>query len=111
MFDFKNIGKLMDQAKKLQEQLKERQAALAKQTVVGKAGGGSISIEATCQYQALHIHLEPSFHQEDLVVQQDLIKAAFNDTTRRIEEVISGTMSDLASQMPSQDMNQLEDKE
>lgn len=44
-------------------------------------------------------------------MQQDLIKAAFNDTTRRIEEVIQGTMSDLATQLPPQDMNQLEDKE
>lgn len=101
MFDFKNLGKLVDQAKQLQEQLKEKQALLGKEIVVGQAGGNIVSIESTCRYQALSVRLEPSFYDEDNATQQELIKTAFNDTTRKIEEKIQGSMSELAAQLPT----------
>lgn len=97
--DFKNIGKLMQQAKKMQEQLKEKQAALAKQTVTGTAGGGVVSIVQTCRYQVLEVKLDPSFSGEDITIQQDLIKAAMNDATRKIEEALQSNMSEITSQL------------
>jgi DNA-binding YbaB/EbfC family protein len=101
MFDFKNFGKIMDQAKKLQAQLKEKQDLLGKEIVVGQAGGNIVSIESTCRYQVLRVTLDPAFSNEDTATQQELIKIAFNDTTRKIEEKIQGSMSDLAAQLPS----------
>ena len=99
MIDLKNIGQFMEQAKKIQEQLKEKQSALAKQTVVGNAGGGLVAIKLTCQYDALEVTLDKAFANEGQVVQQDLIKAAINDGVRKIHEILQHSMSDLTSQL------------
>jgi nucleoid-associated protein EbfC len=109
MIDLKNIGKFMEQAKKIQEQLKEKQSMLAKQTVIGNAGGGLITIKLTCQYDALEVILDPAFTNEDRIVQQDLIKAALNDGMRKIQEVLQNSMSDLTSQLPTPDQLNLEE--
>lgn len=96
--DLKNIGKFMEQAKKMQDQMKEKQEALAKQTVIGSSGGGIVTIEQTCRYQTLSVTLDPAFSSEERAIQQDLIKAAMNDAARKIEETLQGSMSELASQ-------------
>lgn len=96
--DFKNIGKFMEQAKKMQDQMKEKQEALAKQTVIGSSGGGIVTIEQTCRYQTLNVTLDPAFSSEERAIQQDLIKAAMNDAARKVEEAIQSNMSELTSQ-------------
>lgn len=100
MIDLKDIGQFMEQAKKIQEQLKEKQDALSKQTVVGQAGGGLIKIKLTCQYQTLEVNLDDAFLKEEKFIQEDLIKAAINDSARKVEEILKSNMSDLASLLP-----------
>ncbi len=99
MIDLKNIGQFMAQAKKMQEQLKENQEALAKKTVIGTSGGGMVTIEATCRYQFIKVTLDPAFSNEEIPIQEDLIKAALNDATRKIEALLQSSMSDITSQL------------
>lgn len=100
MIDLKNIGQFMEQAKKIQEQLKEKQSLLAKQVVTGQAGGGLIKITLSCRYDNPEVTLDPTFHNEELAVQRDLIKAALNDVLTKAQEALQSSMSDLASQLP-----------
>lgn len=97
--DLKNIGQFIEQAKKMQGQLKEKQEALAKQTVTGDAGGGMVKIVKTCQYETMSVSLDPGFSSEEVAIQQDLIKAASNDADRKIKEMLQNSMSDLTSQL------------
>lgn len=97
--DLKNIGQFMAQAKKMQEQLKEKQEALAKRTVIGRSGGGVVQIEQSCRYETRKVTLDPAFANEELAIQEDLIKAAMNDAARKIEETLQSSMSDITSQL------------
>lgn len=108
--DLKNIGQFIEQAKKMQAQLKEKQQTLAKQTVTGDAGGGMVKIVKTGQYETVSVSLDPGFASEETAIQQDLIKAASNDADRKIKEMLQDSMSDLTSQLSLPD-DLLKDKE
>jgi DNA-binding YbaB/EbfC family protein len=97
--DLQNISQFMEQAKKIQEQLKQKQALLSEKRVVGKAGGGSIEVEINCEYVAEQVKLQDDFRKEELPVMQELIKAAFNDATRKVTETVRNTMTEITSQM------------
>ena len=55
-----NIAKLMKQAQQMQAGLAAKQEELANQTVEASAGGGKVTVTATCAGDVLSIKIDPS---------------------------------------------------
>ncbi len=80
-----NIAQLMQQAQKMQENMQRAQEELAKLEVTGNAGGGMVSITLTGAKECRKVRIDPSV-LADPEMAEDLIAAAFNDASNKIDE-------------------------
>ena len=95
----KGIGQLMKQAQAMQENMQKLQRELAEEEVEGQAGGGMVRIVGTCKYEIRRVSIEPELLGDDKDLLEDLIAAAMNDLTRKIEETVQTRMQSLTGGM------------
>lgn len=93
----KGLGNLMKQAQAMQENLRKAQEQLASLEVTGSAGGGMVSVIMTCRYDVRRVTIDPSLLQDDKEVLEDLVAAAMNDATRKVEKTTQEKMSGLTA--------------
>ena len=79
-----NIAQLMQQAQKMQENLQKAQEELAKLEVTGSAGGGMVNVTLTGAKECRKVRIDPSILSDQEMV-EDLIAAAFNDASNKID--------------------------
>jgi hypothetical protein len=89
----KNMQQIMKQAQKMQEQLQKQ---MAEMSVEGSSGGGMVSVKMNGLKQVLGIKIEPdAISPGDMEMLQDLIVAAFNEATRKVDNELSGQIGNL----------------
>ena len=79
-----NIAQLMQQAQKMQENMQRAQEELANLEVTGSAGGGMVSVTLTGAKECRRVRIDPSV-LSDPEMAEDLIAAAFNDASNKID--------------------------
>jgi hypothetical protein len=94
------LAGLMQQAQKMQENMKRLQDELAQVEVEGQAGAGMVKVVMTCKNQVRRVSIDPSLVGEDRDMLEDLVAAAFNDAVRRAEETTQQKMSSVTAGMP-----------
>lgn len=83
-----DLGMLMKQAQKIQDQMQQAQAELADLEVQGEAGGGLVTITMTGQNEVRRIRIDDSLLGEDRDMLEDVLAAAFNDTVRKVKKTV-----------------------
>ena len=93
----KNMRDMIKQAQKMQEEMQKK----LEQTVVeASAGGEMVSVRMNGNKQLLSIEIDPEvFGGEDRDMLQDLIIAAVNEASRRVDEAMAGQLGNLASSL------------
>jgi hypothetical protein len=94
------LAGLMQQAQKMQENMKRMQDELAQLEVEGQAGAGMVKVVMTCKNQVRRVSIDPSLVGDDRDMLEDLVAAAFNDAVRRAEELTQQKMSAVTAGMP-----------
>jgi hypothetical protein len=94
------LAGLMQQAQKMQENMKRLQDELAQMEVEGQAGAGLVKVVMTCKNQVRRVSIDPSLVGDDRDMLEDLVAAAFNDAVRRAEESTQQKMSSVTAGMP-----------
>lgn len=94
-----NMGELMKQAQKMQEQLQKQQEALASKEVTGESGAGMVRVVMNGRHDVRKVTLDPSLLSEDKELLEDLLAAAVNDAVRKVEEQNRSAMSNMAAGM------------
>ncbi|GGZ61668.1 nucleoid-associated protein [Lysobacter xinjiangensis] len=94
-----NIGNLMQQAQKMQENLAKAQEDLAKIEVTGNAGAGMVSVTLTGRMECRKVRIDPSV-VSDPEMAEDLIAAAFNDAVNKVNAESQQRMSAVTAGMP-----------
>lgn len=89
----KGLPQLMRQAQEMQAKMQKAQDELAATEVEGVSGGGMVKIVATCKYQVRRVTIEPALLGDDKEMLEDLIAAAFNDATAKIERMVQEKLS------------------
>jgi len=87
------IAGLMQQAQKMQDNIKRLQDELAGIEVEGVAGAGLVKVVMTCKNQVKRVAIDPSLFGDDREMLEDLVAAAFNDAVRRAEETSQSKMA------------------
>ena len=77
---------LMQQAQKMQENMKRMQDELAATEVEGQSGAGMVKVTMSCKHDVRRVAIDPSLVGDDKDMLEDLVAAAFNDAVRRAEE-------------------------
>lgn len=93
------MGNLMKQAQEMQENMQRMQEEVAQMEVEGQSGGGLVKITMTGKHEARRVEIDPSALEDDKEMLEDLIAAAINDASRRIEQEQQDKMSGMTSGM------------
>jgi DNA-binding YbaB/EbfC family protein len=95
-----NMGKIMKQARKLQEQMGKLQEDLANRTVEASTGGGMVKVVANGKREIMSIEVAPEVvNPDDIDMLQDLMLAAVNEALRKAEELATAEMGKIAGGM------------
>ncbi|MGY6588374.1 MAG: YbaB/EbfC family nucleoid-associated protein [Wenzhouxiangella sp.] len=94
-----NIGQLMQQAQKMQENLKKAQEELVHLEVTGEAGGGLVSVEMNGRHEVRKVRIDPDI-ADDREMIEDLVAAAVNDAVNKVQKASQEKMSGLAGGIP-----------
>ena len=87
-----NIAQLMQQAQRMQENVKKAQEELGKIEVTGTAGAGMVNVTLTGRMECLKVRIDPSV-LADPEMAEDLIAAAFNDAVTKANTESEAKMS------------------
>ena len=93
------LGNLMQQAQKMQEDLKNAQDELALMQVQGESGAGLVSIIMTGKREARKVTIDPTV-LDDKDMLEDLIAAAINDAVSKVNKMKKEKMSNVTSGIP-----------
>ena len=81
-----NMNALMQQAKKMQEQMLKAQEEMENTEIVGKAGGEMVTVTMTGKKELKSIKLDKTaVDPDDIEMLEDLIVVAFNDAMAKID--------------------------
>ena len=94
-----NIAQLMQQAQKMQENLQRAQEELASLEVTGSAGGGMVSVTRSGTKECRKVRIDPSV-LSDPEMAEDLLAAAFNDASNKVDAESKAKMGAATAGMP-----------
>jgi len=94
-----NIAQMMQQAQRMQDNLKRVQEELATLEVTGSAGGGMVSVTLSGKMEVRRVHIDPSV-LGDAEMLEDLVTAAMNDAVGKANEESNKRMSAATAGLP-----------
>ena len=94
------LGNIMQQAQKIQEDLKKVQQEIATLEVVGESGGGLVTIVMTGKREARKVSIDPSLVGDDRDMLEDMVAAAINDAVNKVAKMKKEKMSAITAGLP-----------
>jgi DNA-binding YbaB/EbfC family protein len=96
--EVKALQQMLSQFRQVQETLEKRIGELS---IEASAGGGMVAVKMNGQKQLTEVRIEPEvFKNKDQEMLQELVLAAVNEATRRVDEELSKQVKDLTGGMP-----------
>lgn len=90
------LGDIMKRAQEMQKKLQDIQKQVAEMEVTGQSGGGVVKVVITGQHYSKKVSIDSNLFKEDKSILEDLIAAAINDATDKIERALRDKMGGLA---------------
>jgi nucleoid-associated protein EbfC len=92
------LQQMLSRLKQVQEDIQRQVNAVA---VEASAGGGMVVVRMNGQKQLVDVRIEPDvFANKDQEMLQDLVRAAVNEASRRVDEELSNQMKNLSGNIP-----------
>ena len=88
-----NMGKLIKQAQRMQQQMEQIQADLARRTVEATSGGGAVKVVARCDGAVASIKIDPqAINPADAALLEDMIVTAVNQAIEQAKTIANAEM-------------------
>ena len=94
-----NIAQLMQQAQRMQDNLQRAQEDIAKLEATGSSGGGLVSVTLGGRKDCRRVRIDPSAISDPEML-EDLVAAAFNDASAKIDAESKSKMDAATAGMP-----------
>ena len=92
-----DLGQLMKQAQKMQEQVQKAQEELTGLEIQGEAGGGLVKLTMTGRHEVRKIQIDDVLLSEDREMLEDVLAAAFNDALRKVDKTVEEKYAGMTS--------------
>ena len=93
-----NMAGMMKKVQKMQNEMKKMQDELKRRTVEVSSGGGAVKIVMDGEKQVQSLIIAPAaVDPEDIEMLQDLLSAAFNEATKKVDDMMAAEMGKLTS--------------
>ena len=93
------IAGLMQQAQRMQEEMKRAQDEIAQAEVTGQSGGGVVSVVMSGRHEVRRVNIDRKLFADDPEMTEDLIAAAFNDAVNKVAALTQERLGGLTSGM------------
>jgi DNA-binding YbaB/EbfC family protein len=93
------LAGLMQQAQRMQEEMKRAQEEIAEAEVTGQAGGGIVSVVMSGRHEVRRVSIDRAAIGDDHEMMEDLVAAAVNDAVNKVAALTQEKMGGLASGM------------
>jgi len=94
-----NMGNLMKQAQKMQEDMQRAQEEIARTEITGESGAGLVRVVMNGRHDVKSVSIDDSLMEEEKEILEDLLAAAVNDAVRKVEQSTQEKMSGLTGGM------------
>jgi len=92
------LQQMLSKFRQLQDDLQRQVNSV---NVEASAGGGMVNVKMNGQKQIVEIRIEPEiFANKDQEMLQDLVRAAVNEASRRVDEELASQMKNIAGNVP-----------
>jgi hypothetical protein len=92
------LQQMLSRLRQVQEDLQRQVNSV---TVDASAGGGMVTVKMNGQKQIVDVRIEKEvFANKDQEMLQDLVRAAVNEASRRVDEELANQMKNLAGGIP-----------
>lgn len=91
------LAGLMQQAQKMQDELKKAQEEVGNIEVTGEAGGGLVKVTMTGRHETRRVEIDRQLFTDDPEMAEDLVAAAVNDAVNKVADASRDRMSGIAS--------------
>ena len=88
-----DIANLMKKAQAMQGEMEKAKQQLEHQSVTGEAGAGMVKVTMNGKYHAVKTEVSPELQNESPEVTEELITAAINDATEKVNALTQQMMS------------------
>ncbi len=78
------IANMMQQAQRMQEEMKRAQEEIAQMEVTGQAGGGLVTVVMSGRHEVRRVSIDRQTFADDAEMAEDLVAAAVNDAVNKI---------------------------
>jgi DNA-binding YbaB/EbfC family protein len=96
--EVKALQQILTQFRQMQEGLQKQVETVL---VEASAGGGMVSVKMNGQKQLTEVHIDPEvFAGKDQELLQDLVRAAVNEASRRVDEELTNQMKNITGGIP-----------
>jgi nucleoid-associated protein EbfC len=93
------LAGLMQQAQRMQEEMKRAQEEIANTEVTGEAGGGIVSVVMSGRHEVRRVDIDRKILADDPEMAEDLVAAAFNDAVNKIAAMTQEKLGGVTSGM------------
>jgi hypothetical protein len=90
----------MKQAQQMQDNMKKLQGELATTEIEGQSGSGMVRVVMTGRHEVKRVTIDPRLLSEEREMLEDLVAAAVNDATRRVETMTQEKMAGVTAGLP-----------
>ena len=93
-----NMAGMMKKVPKMQNDMKKMQEELKRKTVEVTAGGGAVKIVMDGEKRVQALTISPAaVDPEDVEMLQDLISAAFNESVKKVDDMMASEMQKMTA--------------
>ena len=95
-----NMQKLMQQAKKMQEDMLRKQEKLKQKTVEISSGGGAVNVVFSGAMELMSIKIDPEVvDSDDVEMLEDLVLAAVNEGIKEVQDLTNSELGSVTGGM------------
>jgi len=96
-----DVNAIQQMLARFRQQWEDVQQQVNSVNVEASAGGGMVTVKMNGQKQILNLRVEPEvFASKDAELLQDLVRAAVNEASRRVDDELASQMKNLTAGMP-----------
>ncbi|MFO1506147.1 MAG: YbaB/EbfC family nucleoid-associated protein [Lysobacterales bacterium] len=91
------LANLMQQAQRMQEDMRRAQEELAAAEVTGEAGGGLVRVTMSGHHEVRRVAIDRKLFADDPEMAEDLVAAATNDAVNKVAALAEQRLGNLTS--------------
>ena len=88
-----NLGSIMKQFNKMQQQVEKIQTELEGMMVEGTAGGGMVKVTANGKQEIITVKIDPQILSDDVEMVEDMVAAATNQALKKASDLYQEKIS------------------